>query len=141
MQVAMNIINTIIFASKPNILNLLNFNFFHIYYSKKFQFFFTFFNKMIKWKKQVWFWGVVRIKWAKNHVGQPPIFFKTIILLDIFLWCHFKVIVIMGSCVKWLIWVLKNSKKKWFFFRVLVLIKDLWTWTIVASKVINFMNY
>jgi hypothetical protein len=26
-------------------------------------------------------------------------------------------------------------------FWVLVLIKDLWTWTTVASKVVNFVNY
>jgi hypothetical protein len=26
-------------------------------------------------------------------------------------------------------------------FSVLVLIKDLWTWTMVASKVVNFVNY
>jgi hypothetical protein len=26
--------------------------------------------------------------------------FKTMILLDMFLWCHFNAMVIMGSCVK-----------------------------------------
>jgi hypothetical protein len=33
---------------------------------------------------------------------------------------------------------IKIQKK---LFWVLVLIKDLWTWTKVASKVINFVNY
>jgi hypothetical protein len=38
-------------------------------------------------------------------------FFKSVILLDMFLWCHFNAKVIMGGFVKWLIWVLKNSNK------------------------------
>jgi hypothetical protein len=33
----------------------------------------------------------------------------------------------------------KKIQKKLFW--VLVLIKDLWTWTIVASKVVSFLNY
>jgi hypothetical protein len=44
---------------------------------------------------------------------------------------------IVECCAKWLIWVLKNSKKK--FKKNYV--KDIWTWTIVASKEINFVNY
>jgi len=35
---------------------------------------------------------------------------KTIILLDIFLWCHFNGMLIIKCNVKQLIWMLKNSK-------------------------------
>ncbi len=31
---------------------------------------------------------------------------------DMFMWCHLKNIVVFKGCVKWLIWMLKNSTKK-----------------------------
>jgi hypothetical protein len=37
---------------------------------------------------------------------------KIVILLDIFLWCHFNVMLIMEFSAKWLIWMSKNSKQK-----------------------------
>jgi hypothetical protein len=41
--------------------------------------------------------GVITIKQAKKHVKQPK---KNVILLQIFMWCHFNVMLIMGSCAK-----------------------------------------
>ncbi len=54
--------------------------------------------------------GVVTIKQLKTMSDDHQSFSKTVILLDMFLWCYFTPMVIMGSCAKWLIWVLKNSK-------------------------------
>jgi len=41
--------------------------------------------------------GAITIKQAKKHVKQPK---KNVILLQIFMWCHFNVMLIMGSYVK-----------------------------------------
>ncbi len=83
------------------------------------------------WKDKM---GAVTIKRAKNHVRRPPKFFENCILLNIFSWCHFNPMVIMGSSIKWKIWFLEKFKikieKKLFW--VLVLLKDLWTWTTIA---------
>jgi hypothetical protein len=46
---------------------------------------------------------------TKNHVRQPP---KLLILLHVFMQCHFNAMLIMGSCVKWLICVSSNSSFK-----------------------------
>jgi hypothetical protein len=53
----------------------------------------------------------------KSTLGDSQNSIKTIILLDIFLWCHFNAMLIMECSVKWLIWMLKISPKKigfWF---------------------------
>ncbi len=56
----------------------------------------------------------------KNTLGDRQNSIKTVILLDIFLWCQFNAMLIMERSAKWLIWMLKKLPKKiW----VLVLIK------------------
>ncbi len=37
---------------------------------------------------------------------------KTAILLQIFMWCHFNVMLIIGSSAKWIIWMSRNSNEK-----------------------------
>jgi hypothetical protein len=56
--------------------------------------------------------------------------FQTIV--DMFLFWHFKIMVIIPSCAKRLIWVLRNLNLNLKLNFKLVLIKDIWTWTTVA---------
>jgi len=58
--------------------------------------------------------GAIRIKQVKNHVRHPPKLFQNCNFVRYFLCYHFNSILIMGSYAKWLIWTLKNSKKKKF---------------------------
>jgi hypothetical protein len=51
--------------------------------------------------------GIVTIKQTKNHVGWPAKLFQNYNFVRFFL-CG--VMLIMGSCVKWLIRMLGNSK-------------------------------
>jgi hypothetical protein len=69
----------------------------------------------------------------KNMSNDHQNFIKIVILLHIFLWCHFNAMSIMEWSVEWLISMLKNSKKNskkkiW----VLVLVKILSTLTTIA---------
>ncbi len=78
----------------------------------------------------------------KNMLGDCQNLIKTIILLDIFLWCLFNAMLIMECCVKWLMWMLSNSKKNSKTFILgFSFSKGLWTWTTITSKAINFVNY
>jgi hypothetical protein len=43
---------------------------------------------------------------TKNGVVNP---WKFQTIVDMFLFWHFKIMVIIPSCVKWLIWMLRNS--------------------------------
>jgi hypothetical protein len=46
---------------------------------------------------------------------------------------------LMGSYVKRIIWIFKNSNKKSFNFILdFNLIKDFWTWKTITSKVVHF---
>jgi hypothetical protein len=54
--------------------------------------------------------GIVIIKRAKSMSHDRQNSIKIIILLDIFLWCHFNVMLIIECTAKQLIWMLKNSK-------------------------------
>jgi len=45
---------------------------------------------------------------------------------------------IMECSVKWIMLILKNSKK--IKIGVLVLIKDLWSWTTIASKAVDYVK-
>jgi hypothetical protein len=75
---------------------------------------------------------------SNNHQNS----FKTITLLDIFLCYHWNAMLIMGSYVKWLIWTLKNSiYLNLFKLGFGINKKNLWIWTIVASKSIKFIDY
>jgi hypothetical protein len=56
--------------------------------------------------KKIDFLGVIIVKWAQKLVKQ---FLKTIILLQIFMWGHFNVMLIMGNCDEWIIWMFRNS--------------------------------
>jgi hypothetical protein len=59
-------------------------------------------------------------------------------LLDIYFWCHFNTMLIMESSAKWLIWMLKNSKKTVLGFGFNKRSLNL---NNIAWKVINFVNY
>jgi hypothetical protein len=39
-----------------------------------------------------------------------PIFFENCDFVRYVLWCHFNPMVIMGNCVKWLIWLVRSWK-------------------------------
>jgi hypothetical protein len=47
---------------------------------------------------------------------------------------------IMECSVKWIMLILKNSKKIKIKIGVLVLIKDLWSWTTIASKAVDYVK-
>jgi hypothetical protein len=53
--------------------------------------------------------GVIIIKGIKNHVESQ---WKQSNLVYMFMHWHFKIMVNMENCVKWLIWMLKSSKYK-----------------------------
>ncbi len=54
--------------------------------------------------------GVVTIKQPKSMLSDCQNFIKNVILLDMFLWCHFNAMLIMECSAKWLIWTFNNSK-------------------------------
>jgi hypothetical protein len=75
----------------------------------------------------------------KNTLGNRKInSIKIVILLDIYFWCHFNTMLIMESSAKWLIWMLKNSKKTVLGFGFNKRSLNL---NNIAWKVINFVNY
>ncbi len=49
-----------------------------------------------------------------NQMSQCPYQMtkKLLIFVDIFMWCHFNVMLIKEICAKQFIWMLENSKKK-----------------------------
>jgi hypothetical protein len=60
-------------------------------------------------------------------------------LFYIFFPWHFKVMLIIPSCAKWLIWKLRNSNEKFIKLNFgFCFSKGLWTWIDVVLDVLNF---
>jgi len=71
---------------------------------------------------------------ANKGVGSPWNFHTIVYNIHVFK-KHFKVVVIIPSCYKLFIWILRNTNLK---FQVLVSIIDFLTWTTIALEVFNF---
>jgi hypothetical protein len=55
---------------------------------------------------QLVYMSVIIVKWTKNHIEQS---LKLQTLLYNLMWYYLNLMLIIGSCVKWLISMLKNS--------------------------------
>jgi hypothetical protein len=59
---------------------------------------------------QLFMW-TLKCKYAQRSQKLCWILMKTMNFLQFFCW-HLKIMLVISSCAKWLIWMLKNSNKK-----------------------------